>query len=146
MITDIQKLRDATGAGVMACKRALIAASGNMKRAAHLLHEQGLMKAHEKGERKTGAGVLETYVHNNRIGVLLEVRCETDFVARGDLFKTFAHDVAMHISAMHPLTVDELLRQPYVRDESITVHDVIKGVIAKTGENVRIEQFARFEL
>lgn len=146
MISDIQKLRDITGAGVMECKRAFIKAGGDMKRAQQLLHEQGLIRAEEKGQRKMGAGVLEAYVHNNRIGVLLLARCETDFVARGDLFKTFAHHVAMHISAMNPASVDELLSQFFVRDESITVHDVIKSVIAKTGENVRIERFARFEL
>lgn len=146
MILDIQKLRDATGAGVMECKRALIETGGDIKRARELLREQGLTKAEKKGERQTDAGVVEAYVHNNRIGVLLLVRCETDFVARGDLFKTFAHHVAMHISAMRPVTVHELLRQPFVRDESMTVHDVVLDVIAKTGENVRIEQFARFEL
>lgn len=146
MISDIQKLRDATGAGVMECKRALIETGGDFERARAWLHDQGLMRAEKKGARKTGAGLLEAYMHNNRIGVLLIARCETDFVARGDLLKTFAHQVAMHISAMNPATVDELISQPFVRDESITVHEVIMDVIAKTGENIRIERFVRFEL
>lgn len=117
-----------------------------MAEAQEILRAQGLAKAEKKGERKTGAGVLHAYIHNNRIGVLLEARCETDFVARGDLFKEFARDIAMHISAMNPASVEELLSQPYVRDESITVRDIVKGVIAKTGENARVERFARFEV
>ena len=146
MISDIQKLREATGAGMMDCKRALDSAKGDYAVALEFIRTQGLAKAEKKSDRATGAGVLESYIHGGRIGVLLEMRCETDFVARGDLFKTLAHDIAVHVSAMNPSTVDELLLQPYVRDESTTVGDLVKGIIAKTGENARIERFARFEL
>ncbi len=146
MTSDIQKLREETGAGVMDCKRALTEANGDFEVAKALMHAQGLAKAERKGARTTGAGLLETHIHNGRIGVLLEVRCETDFVARGEMLKVLAHDLAMHISAMNPATVDELLAQPYVRDESVPVGDLVKDVIAKTGENVRVERFARFEV
>lgn len=146
MTSDIKKLRDFTGAGVMECKRALAETGGDFERAQQLLHTRGLVKAEEKSERQTGAGVVEAYVHNNRIGVLIEVRCETDFVARGDLFKAFTHDLAMHISAMNPANVDVLLHQPYVRDESMVVGDMVKDMIAKTGENIRIERFIRYAL
>ncbi len=146
MTSDIQKLREETSAGVLDCKRALDAVGGDYEKAKAHLYSQGLAKADKKGDRATAAGLLETYIHSGRIGVMLVLRCETDFVARGDMFKTLAHDIAVHISAMNPATVEELLVQPYVRDESVPVGDLIKSVIAKTGENARVERFARFEL
>lgn len=146
MIDTIQKLRDITGAGVMDCKKALAEANGDMERAKNILRAQGVTKAGAKSERKTGAGVLDAYIHNGRIGVLLELRCETDFVARGDLFRALARDLAMHISAMNPADADALEAQPYVRDESMTVGDYVKSAIAKTGENIRVERFCRYEL
>ena len=146
MTSDIQKLREETGAGVMDCKRALEAAGGDYAAAKAHIAAQGIVKAEKKTERVTGAGMIEAHVHSGRIGVLLELRCETDFVARGDLFKALAHDIAMHISAMNPATSEELLAQPYVRDESMTVSALIAAMVAKTGENIRVERFARFEL
>lgn len=146
MIDDIQKLREMTGAGVMECKKTLAEAHGDIEAAKKNLYKQGLTKARGKSERKTGAGGLDAYIHNGRIGVLLELRCETDFVARGDLFRALARELAMHISAMNPADADELAAQPYVRDESMTVADVIKSAIAKTGENIRVERFCRYEL
>lgn len=146
MIDAIQQLRDMTGAGVMECKKALVEAGGDIAAAKKILYARGLAKAQTKSERKTGAGVLEAYIHNGRIGVLLEVRCETDFVARGDLFRSLARELVMHISAMNPADIDELQAQPYVRDESIAVGDYIKSAIAKTGENIRVERFCRYEL
>lgn len=143
---DIQKLREETGAGIMDCKRALTEANGDFEAAKQFIHSQGLAKAEKKVERVTGAGILESHIHNGRIGVLLEMRCETDFVARGDMMKSLAHDVAMHISAMAPAGLDALLAQPYVRDDSVTVAALVKGLVAKTGENIRIERFARFEI
>ncbi len=146
MIHDIQALRDATGAGVMECKRAFAESNGNIEAAKDILRTRGLVRAAGKAERKTGAGVLDAYIHNGRIAVLLELRCETDFVARGDLFRTLARELAMHISAMNPADADALEAQPYVRDESMTVGDYIKSAIAKTGENIRVERFCRYEL
>lgn len=146
MNSDIVRLREETGAGVMDAKRALDDAKGDYAAAVKLIAERGLVKADKKQERATSAGLLETYVHNNRVGVLLDIRCETDFVARTEAFKELAHSVAMHISAMDPESVEALLKQSFVRDESETVEELVKQTIAKTGENIKIERFTRYEL
>lgn len=146
MNDQIKKLREVTGAGVMECKRAIDDTGGDLEAAVKLIHERGLVKAEKKGGRKTGAGLLETYLHNERVGVLLEVRCETDFVARTEAFRTLAHDLAMQVAAMNPVNVEELLKQAYIKDESITVQEFIKKTIAVTGENIKVERFCRYEL
>lgn len=143
---DIQKLREMTSAGVMECKKALEAAKGDIDEAVKIIHEQGLVRAEKKSERKTGAGLLESYIHLNRVGVLLEIRAETDFVVRSEPFRELAHSLAMHIAAMSPEDTKTLLKQPYVRDESVSVSDLIKSVVAKVGENIQIERFCRYEL
>lgn len=143
---NIQKLREITGAGVMECKKALDEAGGDIEKAKSILFEMGLARAEKKGERKTGAGLLETYIHNNRVGVLLELRCETDFVARNEKFKDLAHNIAMHIAAMNPETVEEVLAQNFIKDDSITIEQLIKSSIATIGENIKIEKFCRYEL
>ena len=146
MVNDIQRLREMTGAGVMECKRALTDAAGNFEAAVKLIAERGLAKADKKATRETGAGHLESYIHNGRVGVLLLVRCETDFVAHAEPFRELAHNLALHIAAAAPESPEALLAQPYIRDESITVQDFIKGTIAKVGENIRVERFVRYEL
>jgi len=146
MSDDIKKLRDMTGAGVMDCQKALKEANGDFDKALEFIHERGEIIAQKKKERATGAGILKSYIHNGRVGVLLEVRCETEFVARGEDFQGLANDVVMQIAAMSPENVEELLKQPYIKDESITIEDIIKKVIAKTGENMKIERFCRYEL
>lgn len=143
---DIVKLREQTGAGVMECKRALEEAGGDLDKAADIIQERGLLKAESKKERKTGAGLVYTYVHNDRVGVLMELRAETDFVVRAEPFKTLAHELAMQIAAMAPENVNELLGQPYIKDESTTVGDFIKGTVAKVGENIQVEKFVRYEI
>lgn len=143
---DVQRLREATGAGMMDCKRALVDAEGDIERAKALIMERGLVKAEKKSDRITGAGVLESYVHNSRVGVLLDLRCETDFVARSEPFRTLAHELAMQIAAMNPENPESLAKQEYVRDTSMTVDAYIKGIISKVGENIRIERFCRYEL
>lgn len=130
----------------MEAKKALQDAGGDLEKAKEILQERGLVKAQKKAERATGAGILESYVHNNRVGVLLELRCETDFVARSEPFKQLAHDLVMHIAAMDPENADALLRQPFVKDESLTVNDLIAATITKTGENIQIGRFCRYEL
>lgn len=145
-VSDIQKLREATDAGIMDCKRALADTNGDYEAAKALLFERGIAKAEKKADRATGAGVLESYIHANRVGVLLDLRSETDFVAHSDPFKELAHNLAMHISAMNPQSVDELKNQQYVKDPSITVDQLVKSVIAKVGENIRVERFCRYEL
>ena len=142
----IVKLREETGAGVMDCKRALADAAGDYEKAKVLIAERGLAKAAKKGERATGAGLVYSYVHMGRVGVLLELRCETDFVARTDDFQNLAKELAMHIAAMDPETPEALLAQEYVKDPSHTVEQIVKGVVAKTGENIQIARFTRFSL
>ena len=146
MTTVIQKLREETGAGVMECKRALEEANGDLNLAKEIIAKRGLAKAEKKSDRATGAGLLEAYIHNGRIGVLLELRSETDFVARSEPVKALVHDLALHISALGPESVEDLLKQPYAKDESKTVEEVIKGVIAKVGENLRVARFVRYQV
>ena len=143
---DVKKLREETGAGIMECKRALQEAKGGVEEAKKIIEEKGLLKAEKKSDRKTGSGVLESYVHNGRVGVLLELRCETDFVTKTEDFKNLAHDLAMHIAAMNPENVEALLAQPFVKDPSKNISDVIKQVIGKIGENMVVERFMRYEL
>lgn len=143
---NIQKLRELTNAGVMECKRALEEAKGDFDKAVAIIHERGLVRAEKKGDRETGAGLLHSYIHNERVGVMLELRCETDFVARNPIFKELAHNLAMHIAAINPENVENLLTQNYVRDESLTIEALIKGVIAQLGENVKVEKFCRYEI
>jgi elongation factor Ts len=146
MSDDIKKLREATGAGVMECKKALEDGGGNFEKAVKLIGERGLAKAETKANRNAGAGLLKTYVHNNRVGVLLEVHAETDFVLRSEPFQELAQDLVMHIAAMNPESVDALLTQPFVKNESVTVADLIKGTTAKVGEHIKVERFCRYEV
>lgn len=161
----VKELREATGAGVMDAKRALEDAQGDIKRATELLREKGLAAAAKRAGREANQGVIESYIHaGGRIGVLLELNCETDFVANTEEFRTLARNVAMQIAAMNPAVVsvedrkdredlagmpDEevaLLAQPFIRDSSRTIGQLIQEVIARTGENVRVNRFVRFEL
>ena len=146
MKADVQKLRDRTGAGVMDCKRALDESGGDVERAAKIIREKGFAKAAKKSERSTGSGVIDAYIHNNRVGVLLELHCETDFVAKTDEFKSLAHEIAMQVAAMDPENVDELLAQPYIKDASMTMGDIVTQTISKTGENIKIGRFIRYEI
>lgn len=145
-IETVQQLREATGAGVMECKRALQDARGDFDAAKALIHERGLSKVEKRAGREAKAGLIHSYIHNERIGVLLDIRTETDFVVRSEPFQMLAHELAMHIAAMNPKTVDELLMQPYVRDESKTVGDLIKETIARIGENISVNTFSRLEV
>lgn len=146
MDNKIIELREATGAGVVDCKKALTQAGGDFQKAIQIIQEKGVAKALEKADRKTGAGVLETYIHNGRVGVMLELRCETDFVARTDQFKDLAKTLVMQVAAMNPENVDDLLKQPYIKDPSATIESLVKGTVGKLGENIKVARFARFEL
>jgi elongation factor Ts len=141
----VQKLREATGAGVMDCHRALQEAKGDFDAAVKVIREKGFSKVEKRADRETGAGVIQSYLHNGRIGVLLNLRAETDFVVRSDPFQQLAHEITMQIAAAAPKDVDELLAQPYIKDESRTVQDLVNDVIAKTGEKVAIKEFSRLE-
>jgi len=142
----VQKLRDMTGAGVMDCRKALLEADGDVDRAKAILAERGVAKVEKRAGRETGAGLVYSYVHAERIGVLLEVRAETDFVVRSEPFRALVRDLAMQIAASAPANVEELLAQPYVKDESKIVKDLVNEVIAKVGENVVVNQFSRIEV
>ena len=142
----IEKLREVTGAGIMTCKKAIEETAGNFEKAVALIKKQNLIKVAEKASRSTGAGYLKTFIHNNRVGVLLEIRCETDFVVRSDVFKELAHNLVMQIAAMDPADIDSLLSQPYIKNELITVDDLIKETIARVKENIRVERFCRYEI
>jgi elongation factor Ts len=142
----VQKLREMTGAGVMDCRKALIEAGGDIDKAVALIGERGIAKVEKRAGNETGAGLAYSYIHAERIGVLLELRAETDFVVRSEPFKALAHDLAMQIAAVPAANIDELLAAAYIKDESKTVKDVVNTVIAKVGENVIIKQFYRIEV
>ena len=142
----IKQLRERTSAGVADVREALEESGNDMKKAEEILRERGIARAAKKGDRATNAGLIESYVHQGRVGVLVEIMCETDFVARTDEFKALAHEVAMQVASMNPKNVQVLLKQEYIRDPSKTVDDLIKAAIAKLGENITIDRISRFEL
>jgi len=141
----VQKLREATGAGVMDCYRAIQEAGNDFDKAVGIIREKGFSKVEKRADRETGAGLIQSYLHNGRIGVLLNLRAETDFVVRSEPFQELAHELTMQIAASAPKDVKELLAQPYIKDESRTVQDLVNEVIAKTGEKVAIKEFSRLE-
>lgn len=146
-ISQIKKIRDETGASVMDIKRVLEEARGDEKKARELLQKRGFEKAGKKAERKTDAGRIFTYVHHSgTIGSIVSLLCETDFVARTDEFGTLGREIAMQVASMNPKDVDELLGQEYIREPGKTIETLVKGVIAKTGENIKIQEFKRFEI
>ena len=188
--SDVMKLRAATGLGMMQCKEALQEAGGDQEKAVELLRKKGLQTAEKRGGRTTANGLVRSYIHhNNRLGVLVQVNCETDFVARNEDFDKFVTDLCMHIAAFSPATVSRdqvdakvvasereiareqvkdkpeniqekiidgkldkffaqrvLLEQAWVHDDKQTVEDVLKTLIGKIGENMRVIRFARFDI
>jgi len=188
----VKTLRDRTGAGMMECKAALVDAGGDLEEATTLLRKRGLVHAAKRAGRATSQGVVGSYIHmGGKVGVLVEVNCETDFVARTDGFLALVKDVAMHIAASDPrwvcredvpadalakereiylaqfvdsdkpaAVIDRivegklgafyaqtvLLEQPYIRDPSLTVAQLIADATAKTGENITVSRFARFKI
>jgi len=191
-LESIQKLRNMTGLGMLDCKKALEEANGDIPQAIDLLRKRGAALADKRADRETSQGVVVTYIHpGDQTGVLVEINCETDFVARTEDLKAFARDIAMHIAAMKPKYVSpeqvdqayldkekeiaieqlkaqgkpanmiekiiegkmskiasdvSLLKQPFVKDDQKTIEDLLKELSAKTGENIRVKQFARFEI
>jgi elongation factor Ts len=152
----IKELRDKTGAGIMECKKAIDDALGDMGKAEALIKERGLAMAEKKAGREAGQGLIDSYVHAGRIGAMIELNCETDFVARTDDFKTLAREIAMQVAATNPSRISSqeastdgdvpLLDQPYIRDPGKTIQDLVNETIARVRENVVIRRFARFEL
>lgn len=161
-VDDIKALRELTGAGVMDSKKALEETGGDLKRAEEFLRQQGIASAAKKANRATNQGVIESYIHSGgRIGAMIELNCETDFVARTDDFQALANNLAMQIAAMSPTYVDEsdvpddesadtsqdcLMQQPFIRDPSMTVQDMVNETVGRLGENIRVRRFKRFSL
>lgn len=143
----IQRLREETSAGVMDCKRALEDADGDYEKAKALLSERGVASAAKKAGREAREGLVSAYIHaGGRIGALVEVASETDFVSRGEDFQKLAQEIAMQVAAMAPADIDALYAQSYIRDSSKTVKDLVTELAAKTGENVSVRRFQRFAL
>jgi elongation factor Ts len=158
----VKKLRDLTGAGMLDCKKALEKTGGELDKAKEILRKRGIAIAEKKATQETRQGLVEAYIHpDGRLGALVELNCQTDFVARTDGFRALAHELAMQVAATDPqhLAPDELpagsdgnpeelclLAQPFIRDPSRTIQDLINDTIAKTGENIRVRRFARFHL
>jgi elongation factor Ts len=145
-IEQIKRLKDLTGVGLTDAKRALEEAGGDFDKALAAMRKKGLTKAEKRGEREARAGVIGTYNHDGRIGVLVEVNCETDFVARNEIFTDLVKDVAMHIAASEPVDVTELLEQPFVKNPDVTVGDYVKDHAARLGENIVVRRFSRMAL
>lgn len=161
-IETIKLLREKSGAGVMDCKQALDEAKGDTETALKILHEKGISAAAKKTSRAANEGLVESYVHNGgQIGAIVEINCETDFVARTPEFKTLAHDIAMQVAAMAPVHIDHtdvpenddsipddslLMHQTFIRDPSKTMQDLLSEAIGKLGENIVIRRFTRFSL
>ena len=158
----VKELRNRTNAGVLECNKALLKVGGDMEKAIEFLKQRGAAIAERKKDVATTEGVIEAYIHyTKRIGALVELNCETDFVAHTDEFKELAHDLAMQIAATSPqfLTSEEmppeteidpqaacLLSQPFIKEPDKTVQEIIAETIAKVGENIKVRRFARFEL
>jgi elongation factor Ts len=144
---EVQRLRTETNAGVMDCKRALEDAQGDFEKAKGLLKERGLASLKKKSGREAKEGAVSAYIHaGGRVGAIVEIASETDFVSRSPEFQKLAQEVAMHVAAMDPKDVDELLTQAYIRDASKTVNDLVTTLAASVGENVSIRRFQRFAL
>lgn len=154
----IKELRDSTGAGIMDAKKALVESEGNIDKAVEILNAKGLASVEKRSGRATENGIVESYIHTGgRIGSMVQLSCETDFVARTEDFVKCAKEIAMQIAAMNPKAIsnednsdlgdDEILEsQAYIRDASKTVGEVVKELSAKVGENIVIQKIHRFEI
>ena len=161
-VEQIRALREQTGAGIMECKQALEEHDGDLDKSAADLRQKGFSQAAKRAGRETTEGVIEAYVHTGgRVGALVELGCETDFVARTDEFKDLAHNIAMQVAAMAPAYLDQddmdkeasrpagqvsLLQQPFIKDNSRSVAEVVQEMAAKVGENVKLVRFSRLAL
>ncbi len=161
-VEDIKNLREQTGAGIMDCKRALEEANGDVLVAIEVLQQHGAASVAKKVSRETSEGIVDSYVHGGgRIGAIVEINCETDFVARTPDFKGVAHDIAMQVAAMNPTYLDVsdipdgevstprevcLLQQPFIKDPTKSIKELVDDAIGRLGENVRVRRFARFSV
>lgn len=143
----VKKIRAETGLGIMEIKSAVEDAKGDETKAKQILKEKGFKKAESKTDRETHQGRVATYTHSTgKIGVMVELQCETDFVAKHEDFLELTKDLCLQITAMNPETVDDLLKQEFIKDSSKTIEEMIKTLVAKFGENMKLTRFARFEI
>ncbi len=144
---DVKLLRDESGAAVMDCKRALEESNGDLNKARAWLKDRSLAKAEKKSDRETKEGYIASYVHGNfKTAALVEILCETDFVARNSEFQTMAKDVAMQVVAMNPASIEELLAQEFIKDSSYTIEGLVKSLSGKIGEKFVVNRFVRYEV
>jgi len=140
----IKELREKTNAGVMDAKRALEESNGDMKKAEDWIREKGIQRAEKKADREAKQGVIASYVHQGaQVVALVELNCETDFVARTDKFIALGKEVAMQVASMKPANVEELMTQAYIRDAKLTIKDLVKSTAGTVGENIVIARFTR---
>jgi elongation factor Ts len=143
----IKQLREQTGISIAECKKALEQAGNDMAKALEILRERSKIIVEKKAGAEAKEGIIEAYVHTTaKIGALLELNCQTDFVARNADFKALAKDLAMQIAAGEAESVDDLLKQPFIKDPSKTIQELINENIAKLGENIKISRFAKFSI
>ncbi|MEX2014239.1 MAG: elongation factor Ts [Parcubacteria group bacterium] len=146
-VEEIKALREETGLSIMECQKALEQAGGDKEKAIAILKEKGAEIAAKKGGRTLGSGIVVSYIHaGETVGVMLELLCETDFVAKNPEFKSVARDIGMHIAAMSPANTAELLEQPFIKDPSRKISDLINNTVQKFGERTEVGQFVRFSL
>ncbi|MEK9157577.1 MAG: translation elongation factor Ts [Patescibacteria group bacterium] len=146
-IEQVKALRDETGLSVADIKKALTEVGGDVEKAKELLKTRGGDIAAKKTGRELKAGLVDAYIHNNKLsGCMLELLCETDFVSRGEAFQALAHDLALHITAMKPQNVEELMEQMFIKNPEQTIKDLITSHIAKMGENIQVGRFEIFEI
>ncbi|PIP74917.1 MAG: translation elongation factor Ts [Candidatus Levybacteria bacterium CG_4_9_14_3_um_filter_35_16] len=149
-MTDIKllkQIREETQASIVDIKKALEETKDDYKKALEWLKKHGIEKAEKKQDRETSQGLVESYIHQNgKVGAMVILLCETDFVAKTDEFKKLAHEVAMQVVAMNPKDVAALLKQEYIRDNSLTIEKLVKSVIGKLGENITVKNISRLEI
>ncbi len=142
-VDQIKALREETGAGIMDVRKALTESEGDVKKAKAWLEKKGIKRAAEKADRETGVSYVFSYVHfNGKVGSLIKMACETDFVAKTEDFQTLGKEIAMQVASMRPETVKDLLAQDYLRDPSKTIEGMIKNLAGKTGENIQVVSIA----
>jgi elongation factor Ts len=146
-VEEIKALREETGLSIAQCRFALDEAGGDRQKALDILKRKGAEIASKKADRSLGAGAVVAYIHTgDTVGVLLELVCETDFVSKNPEFKATGKDIAMHIAAMDPADITELLTQPFIKNPSKTISDMINGTVQKFGERTEISRFTRFSI
>jgi len=143
----LKKLRDETAASIADCRRALDESDGDFEKALKWVKKRATEIAAKKADRETSQGLIEAYIHQGgKVGVLVELLCETDFVAKTEEFKHLAREIAMQVAALDPKDVEALLQQDYIRDSGQTIERMVKEVIGKLGENITVKRFVRFEI